>query len=284
MISIAPILLNALSAVLILALVAIGLVVVFGMMGVINMAHGELFMLGAYAVVAATRAGIPFWPAVVLAPIFVGLLGAVIEQLLIRPIYHRTIDTILATWGLSIALRQGVVLAFGPASYNVEQPIATLIQLGGGATYPVYRLVVMALAVAVIGLFLYLFQRTDFGLMARAVIARPAMAASLGINPRRIAFVAGAAVAGLAGALVSPLISVDPQMGLGYLIPAFLSILVGGMGAVQGMLAGSTIVGGTDNLLTIWISPVAAQIIVFALAILVIRLKPQGLLGARDGS
>jgi urea transport system permease protein len=287
MISIAPIVLNALSAVLILALVAIGLVVVFGMMGVINMAHGELFMLGAYAVVAATRAGIPFWPAVVLAPIAVGLLGAVIEELLIRPIYHRTLDTILATWGLSIALRQGVVLAFGPASYNVEAPISTLISLGGGATYPVYRLVVMALAVLVIGLFLYLFQRTDFGLMARAVIARPAMAASLGINPRRmnrIAFVAGAAVAGLAGALVAPLISVDPQMGLGYLIPAFLSILVGGMGAVQGMLAGSTIVGGTDNLLTIWISPVAAQIIVFALAILVIRLKPQGLLGARDGA
>jgi urea transport system permease protein len=287
MIGIAPIVLNALSAVLILALVAIGLVVVFGMMGVINMAHGELFMLGAYAVVAATRAGIPFWPAVVLAPVFVGLLGAVIEQLLIRPIYHRTIDTILATWGLSIALRQGVVLAFGPASYNVEAPVSALIQLGGGATYPVYRLVVMALAVCVIGLFLYLFQRTDFGLMARAVIARPAMAASLGINPRRmnrIAFVAGAAVAGLAGALVSPLISVDPQMGLGYLIPAFLSILVGGMGAVQGMLAGSAIVGGTDNLLTIWISPVAAQIIVFALAILVIRLKPQGLLGARDGA
>jgi urea transport system permease protein len=287
MIGIAPIVLNALSAVLILALVAIGLVVVFGMMGVINMAHGELFMLGAYAVVAATRAGIPFWPAVALAPVFVGLLGAVIEQLLIRPIYHRTIDTILATWGLSIALRQGVVLAFGPASYNVEAPVSALIQLGGGATYPVYRLVVMALAVCVIGLFLYLFQRTDFGLMARAVIARPAMAASLGINPRRmnrIAFVAGAAVAGLAGALVSPLISVDPQMGLGYLIPAFLSILVGGMGAVQGMLAGSAIVGGTDNLLTIWISPVAAQIIVFALAILVIRLKPQGLLGARDGA
>lgn len=287
MISIAPIVLNALSAVLILALVAIGLVVVFGMMGVINMAHGELFMLGAYTVVAATHAGVPFWPAIVLAPIVVGLLGAVIEELLIRPIYHRTLDTILATWGLSIALRQGVVLAFGPASYNVEAPVSALIQLGGGATYPVYRLVVMALAVAVIGLFLYLFQRTDFGLMARAVIARPVMAASLGINPRRmnrIAFVAGAAVAGLAGALVSPLISVDPQMGLGYLIPAFLSILVGGMGAVQGMLAGSTIVGGTDNLLTIWISPVAAQIIVFALAILVIRLKPQGLLGARDGA
>ena len=286
MISIAPIVLNALGAVLILALVAIGLVVVFGMMGVINMAHGELFMLGAYTVVAATHAGVPFWPAIVLAPIAVGLLGAVIEELLIRPIYHRTLDTILATWGLSIALRQSVVLAIGPASNKVQAPISTVIQLGG-ETYPVYRLVVMALAVAVLGLFLYLFQRTDFGLMARAVIARPSMAASLGINPRRmnrIAFVAGAAVAGLAGALVSPLISVDPQMGLGYLVPAFLSILVGGMGAVQGMLAGSTIVGGADNLLTIWISPVAAQIIVFALAILVIRLKPQGLLGARDGA
>ena len=277
----AVILLNMSSFVLILILVALGLVVVFGMMRVINMAHGELFMLGAYTAVAVTGAGAPFWLAVLAAPIVVGAAGLAIEVLLVRHIYRRTLDTILATWGLSIALKQLIVLTFGPASRSVDLPIDASLVVGD-FVYPVYRLILMAVAVALIAATYWVFLGTRFGLLARAVIARPDTAACLGIDTRaivRASFVIGTALAGLAGALVAPLISVDPQMGLGFLIPGFIAIMLGGAGVLSGVLVGGAVVGGANNLLTLWLSPVVAQIAVFGLAIIVIRLRPQGILG-----
>ena len=277
-------LIDASSYILVLVLIALGLMIVFGMMGVINMAHGELFMIGAYVMVLAQSYGIPFWIGVLIAPIFVGALGFLIEFLLIRHIYQRPLDTILATWGLSIALKQAIVLLFGPESQSVVAPISSSISFGD-FSYPLYRLVIMALSAAIIGGTFWLFLKTDFGLMARAVIARPETASTLGINTRKMyrwSFIIGTALAGLAGALIAPTISVDPQMGLGYLIPGFLSILVGGAGPLAGVLVGGGAVGGTNSLLTVWISPVAAQIAVFILAILVIRLRPEGILGGRN--
>ena len=278
-----PILLDALSVVLILVLVASGLVVVFGMMGIINLAHGELFLLGAYTVVVLQGLGAPFWAAAAAAPVAVGAAGLAIEFLLIRFIVHRPLDTILATWGLSIAIKQIVVLTFGPGSRSVALPIDGALTLGE-FTYPAYRLVVMAVAAAVIAASGYVFSRTRFGLLARAVIARPHTAASLGIDTGRVnraSFAIGAGLAGLAGALVAPLISVDPQMGMGFLVPAFLAILVGGAGSLGGLLVGGGLVGGLDSLLGFWVSPVLAQITVFVLAILVIRMRPGGLFPGR---
>ncbi|WP_169569677.1 branched-chain amino acid ABC transporter permease [Sneathiella limimaris] len=276
-------LVDASSYILILVLIALGLMIIFGMMGVINMAHGELFMLGAYVMVMAQSLSLPFWLGIVLAPIVVGAIGLVIEYCLIRHIYLRPIDTILATWGLSIALKQAIVLLFGPEAQSVVTPISSTLTVGE-FSYPLYRLLVMGISLFLIGGTFWLFLKTDFGLMARAVIARPDTAATLGINTRRMyrwSFVIGTALAGLAGALIAPTISVDPQMGLGYLVPGFLSILVGGAGPLAGVLVGGTAVGGTNSLLTVWISPVAAQIAVFILAILIIRLRPEGILGGR---
>ena len=276
--------LDTLAAVLLLLLVALGLFVVFGLMGVINMAHGELFMLGAYWVFAVTSAGLPFWLAATTAPVAVGLVGLVIEALLLRHLVHRTLDTILATWGLSIVLKQAIVLGFGPQSVNVALPLDAMVTLGS-FQYPAYRLVLMALSAAVLTGAAWAVLRTRFGLEMRAVIARPQMAAALGIDARRVyrlSFAFGAGAAGLAGALVAPLISVDPQMGLGYLVPAFLAILVGGAGSLAGVAAGGALVGGADSALSFWVSPVVAQLVVFALAVAVIRMRPQGLFGSRD--
>ncbi|WP_373088519.1 branched-chain amino acid ABC transporter permease [Sneathiella sp.] len=278
-----PVTLDATSYILILVLVALGLMIVFGMMGVINMAHGELFMIGAYVMVTTQTAGLPFVAGIVLAPIIVGLLGLIIEMALIRHIYHRPLDTILATWGLSIALKQIIVLVFGPESHSVIIPVEGSITIGG-FSYPLYRLLLMGVSAGLIAGTYWIFMKTGFGLMARAVIARPGTAATLGINTRRMyrwSFVIGTALAGLAGALVAPLISVDPQMGLGYLVPGFLSILVGGAGPLAGVLVGGAVIGGVNNLLAVWISPVAALITVYIIAILIIRLKPEGLLGTR---
>lgn len=271
--------LDATSYTLAIVLVATGLVIVFGLMRVINMAHGELFLLGAYTLLVVEWLGGSFWIGLMAAPIFVGLVGLVIEELVIRRIYHRFLDTILATWGLSLLIKQAVVLGFGPQSHTVTPPFSAQLPVLG-APYPIYRLFIMAVAVAVVLLTFHLFLRTRFGLMARAVIANRPMAACLGIDTRRLdrlTFAYGSALAGLAGAVIAPIMSVDPQMGLGFLVPAFLAILIGGVQALAGALLGSALVGGTDVAVASIFSPVAAQIAVLVLAILVIRLFPQGL-------
>ncbi|WP_025899496.1 branched-chain amino acid ABC transporter permease [Sneathiella glossodoripedis] len=277
-------LVDASSYILILIMIALGLMIVFGMMGVINMAHGELFMIGAYVMVLCQSHNLPFWLGLVLAPIMVAFIGLLIETLLIRHIYQRPLDTILATWGLSIALKQAIVLVFGPEAQSVSAPVDESFSIGD-FSYPIYRLFIMAASLFMIIATFWIFLKTDFGLMARAVIARPHTSETLGINTRRIyrwSFVFGTALAGLAGALIAPTISVDPQMGLGYLVPGFLSILVGGTGPLAGVLAGAGAIGGTNSLLSVWVSPVAAQIAVFILAIIIIRMRPSGLLGERD--
>ncbi len=273
--------LDASNFILAIILVAMGLAIIFGLMNVINMAHGELFLLGAYTVVMVERLGGGFWLGLVLAPLVVGLVGLVVEELVVRHVYHRFLDTILATWGLSIAIKQAMVVAFGPASHTVSSPIATSIEIFG-TPYPVYRLFIMAVALLVIAVTFWLFFRTSFGLAARGVIANRDMAACLGINTRRLdraTFAYGAALAGLAGAVMAPIMSVDPQMGLGFLVPAFLSILVGGAGHLAGPLLGAAAIGATDTITAnIW-SPVVAQIVVFTMAIVVIRLFPRGIAG-----
>lgn len=276
------ILLDATNYVLVIALVAMGLVIIFGLMRVINLAHGELFLLGAYALLTVEQAGGGFWLGLLLAPLAVGAIGLLLEELVIRHVYHRFLDTILATWGLSIAIKQAVVVLYGPASHTVASPMTGGVDLFGWTTYPAYRLFIMAVAAVVVAATFIVFFRTNFGLMTRSVIANRPMAAALGINTRRLdrlTFASGAALAGLAGAVMAPLISLDPQMGLGFLIPGFLAILVGGLGSLGGALLGATLIGATDSVAANLWSPVLAQITVFALAIVVIRLFPQGLAG-----
>ncbi len=275
--------LNGLNFTLVLILVAMGLMIIFGLMNVINMAHGEFFLLGAYTVVMTDKIGLGFWPGLILAPIIVGLIGMAIEYVCIRHLYQRFLDTILATWGISIAIKQLVIIIFGPAGLMITPPLPQTVSLFG-LEYPAYRLFIMAMSLIVIGVTFYVFLRTDLGLGARAVIANKHMAASLGINTRRMyrtTFTFGSAIAGLAGAVMAPLMSCDPQMGLGFFVPAFLSILVGGAGTLGGVLVGGAIVGGGDSLISTLFTPVSAQIVIFILAIILIRIRPQGLLGAK---
>jgi urea transport system permease protein len=279
----ALLLLDGGNAVLVLMLVTLGLAIIFGLMNVINMAHGEFIMLGAYGLLALTGLGLPFFLALLLAPVGVALVGLVAEELIIRRTYQRLLDTILATWGLSLVLRQAIILGYGPGSHAVAAPDLGAIDLFG-SPYPVYRLFVMALSLAAIGATFWLFFRTRFGLQARAVIANRPMASALGVDTRRldrITFALGAGLAGLAGAAMAPLISIDPQAGLGWLVPAFLAILVGGLGSLSGPLAGSVGIGGLDSVTTAFASPVLAQMVVFLTAILVIRFFPSGLLARR---
>ncbi len=271
---------DALNAMLVLMLVSLGLAIIFGLMNVINMAHGEFLVIGAYGMVSLTSAGVPFWLALPLSALIVATVGLVVEEVLIRRTYKRVLDSILATTGLSLVLRQTIILIYGPGSYAVSAPALGEVTLGG-SPYPVYRLVVMMIALVSISATLWLFFRTRFGLTARATIANRRMAAALGVNTRfldRATFSLGAFLAGLAGATMAPLISVDPSAGLGWLTPGFLAVLVGGIGSIAGPLAGSAFVGFVDSSTSALYSPIIAQIAVLVGAIALIRMFPNGLL------
>ncbi len=278
-----PLLFDSLSFFLVLLLVVLGLLVIFGLMNVINMAHGEFFLVGAYTAVAVTQAGLSFWWALILAPCTLAVIGWLVEVAIVRFVYHRFIDSILATWGLSLILKQLIVVIFGPTSQSVANPLESSVQILG-STYPTYRLFIMGASVILTaGTFLLLY-RSHLGLKIRGVIANRAMAASLGVNTRRLdvgTFIPGAALAGFAGAAMAPLMSVDPQMGTGFLIPSFLSILVGGTTSFVCVVVGAALISGGTTGLSALRDPVFAQITVFSLAIVIIRLFPSGLFGKR---
>ncbi|MCB1377342.1 MAG: branched-chain amino acid ABC transporter permease [Alphaproteobacteria bacterium] len=271
--------LDTVSFVLTLLLVTLGLVVIYGMMNVINMAHGELFLVGAYTLVAVQAAGGPFWLGVLLAPIVVGAIGLLIEELVIRHVYGRAIDTILATWGISLVLKQGIIVLFGPQAISVATPLPGAVQLAG-IEYPSYRLLIMLVSASLAAAIYFALYLTPVGLQIRGVIANRAMAGSLGINTRlmdRGTFAIGAGLAGIAGAVMAPIMSVDPQMGVGFLIPAFLAVLVGGLNSLVGAIFGAGIIGGATTTFSSFMSQALAQILVFALAIVIIRAFPTGL-------
>ncbi|MCO5080612.1 MAG: branched-chain amino acid ABC transporter permease [Rhizobiaceae bacterium] len=275
--------LDALNYTSVLLLVSIGLVIVFGMMQVINLAHGEFFLVGAYAVLVLQGLGVPFWLTLPLAFIVGGLFGLICDAAILRFIYDRPTDTILATWGLSLAIRQAIVIVFGPNSQQVVAPLTEPVNFLG-ISYSSYRLAIIAIAIAVAVVVFLILYRTAFGLAARAAMANRPMAQCLGINTRRldrVTFSLGAALAGFSGAVMAPLMSVDPQMGMGFVLPAFLSILVGGVGSPAGAIWGSVVIGGSTTVAASWWTPVIAQIIVFSLAVAVIRFLPAGLSGLR---
>ncbi|MCB5363599.1 branched-chain amino acid ABC transporter permease [Pusillimonas sp. CC-YST705] len=275
--------LDTLSFSLSLLLVSLGLVIIFGLMNVINMAHGEFFLLGAYGVVAIQQWQLPYWLALLLAPAMLAVVGLLLEQFVIRHVYHRFIDTILATWGISIVLKQLIIIIFGPTSQSIVNPLPEPVHVLG-VVYPSFRLFIMGMALAISIATFWVFYRTHLGLAVRGVIANRAMAASLGLNTRRMdrwTFAFGAALAGFAGAVMAPIMSVDPQMGGGFLIPAFLSIMVGGISHLLGVVLGVGLIGTTSTVIASLGTQVTAQIAVFVLAIVVIRLWPEGLISRK---
>lgn len=274
-------LLNAVSAALLLSLVALGLAIIFGFMGVINLAHGAFLTVGAYvAWIVSTELNSSFWIAVILAPIIVGLIGLLVEILVVRHLYDRLLDTILATWGVSLAITEGIKLAFGTTSKNVNDPIGGGINLGI-TVYPAYRLFLMGFCITIlVGVFM-VFYSTDFGIRLRAVIQDSQAASLQGLNQKRIyqlSFSSGAALAGLAGVVISPITTVNPNMGIPYLVESFFAVILGGTGTLLAVIPGSIIVGGATNFMTFLLSPVQAQVLIFVMVIAIIIIRPAGII------
>lgn len=278
------ILIDATLITLVLALAAFGLAIIYGLIGVINMGHGAMLTLGAYFTWQATTWGVPFAVSILLAGIGVALVGLVFEHLVVRHFYDRPFDTLLLTWAFFLVTTEVIKIVFGTSLRTVENPLPTAVDILG---YPVpaYRGLVALLAIAVMAATALVFYRTSLGIKIRALIQNREVAGLLGLNislTYKLVFCLGAFMAGLAGGLISPMLSVDPYIGNIYLIRSFFVVLIGGMGQLlAGTLIGSFLTGGSETIFALFSSQAVAQTAVFALAILILRFRPSGILSQK---
>ncbi|WP_027133160.1 branched-chain amino acid ABC transporter permease [Geminicoccus roseus] len=275
------VLIQIVTSVAMLALISLGLAVIFGMMRVINLAHGEFLMLGAYAAILATGHGVNLWISMLLvAPVSVAIVGVIVERLIIRRLYGRMIDTMLATWGLSLALIGLVTMVFGNTNTGFSAPLGS-IAIGDFrmSAYELFLVVFTALLMAAV---FAVFRFTRLGLIARGTMQNPDMAAALGIAPSTvyaITFAVGAALSGLAGALIAPLAGVVPTMGTAYIAKAFITVITGGAAILAGTLSASGLLGTVNTLGSFLTTPVLGEVGLLAAAIVLLRLLPRGITG-----
>ena len=270
-------LLDIVTTAAILFAVSAGLLIVFGVMKIINFAHGGFLTIGGYAALAVTKLGWNPWTSLGFAFAVGFASGIVIERLVVRPLYSRPLDAILATWGLGIIIGQLITLAFGREVQFVQSPVTGATDLLG-QSYSQYRLLLVLAAIVLAGALAAVMHGTRLGLATRAVIMNENLARGLGINSglvRFLTFSFGAALAALAGALITPLSSVDPNMGVPWLVNAFMLVLVSGVSLVSLALA-SLVLGGAQVLVSTYVSPVVGGLTIVVLSAVILRIRPQG--------
>jgi branched-chain amino acid transport system permease protein len=263
---------------------ALGLTIIFGLLDVINMAHGEFYAIGAYAAVALVGVGVPFWWALVLTPVFMAVLGYACERTLIQRVFHskdRHTLTLLLTFGLAIILEDALKIIFGANPLRLEAPITGASEVMG-LFFPNYRLFVMVLGSLVIASVWVVVFRTRLGAMVRAAAYDRNMAASLGVPVKVVyagTFAFGVALAGLAGVLLAPIYSVFPTMGRDFVLIAFSVVIIGGMGSIKGAVIAGLILTQVQSISSLYISPVWSDPLLFSIMVLVLMWRPQGLFG-----
>ena len=266
-----------------LALIVLGLAMVFGLLGVMNMAHGEFVMLGAYSAYVVQSLGLNFICAIPISILVCVVVGWLMEWAIIRHLYNRPFDTLLATWGVAILIRKGIEAIFSRDYKSVDQVMPGTIDILG-ITYPSYRLILIAI---IIFLFVTLFawyQKSKTGLRIRAMVQNPGLASAVGIDTSRLStvtFIIGVSFAGLAGVLLAPLVRVEPYIGLDYLLSSFFILIVGGLGTLEGLLIGSAVIGGSDALISTIFDKTAGYLSVLLLSILFLWLRPDGIYSRR---
>ena len=260
-------------------LISTGLAVIFGMMKVINLAQGEFIMLGAYFALLGEVMGLPFILSALLAMIGVGLFGVLVERLLIRFLYGRLTDTLLATWGLSLLMIGAVTTFLGPQVAGVSVETGR-IAVGELYSVSVYNLYIILVAFAALASCWALWRYTRFGMIARAVMANPGMTSALGVDCHKyymLTFGIGSALSGLAGAMLAPIVGTQPTMGGLYVAQAFVSVITGGELPFLGTLLAGGLFGTTNSVLSYAYSQVIGEIGVFLIAIVLLRFLPHGM-------
>jgi branched-subunit amino acid ABC-type transport system permease component len=265
---------------MILALVASGLTLIFGIMDVVNFAHGELFMLGAYFGVVVLTATGSFWIALVVATLMVALIGAALQVTTLRPLIGRDpLTTILTTFGISLVLQNYALWQFGPVARKIQEPFSghfPLLYL----EYPVYRLVIALLSAAIIGALWLFLKFGKYGIWIRATMQDRVMAQAMGIPVPWVytaVFAIGAGMAAASGVLFGPLVGVNHAMGLDWILRAFIVVVVGGMGSLAGSVAAAIFISLLEAYASIWVSPAQAAIVSFVVLILTLLFRPTGL-------
>jgi len=275
------VLVEILYAVASLALISAGLAVVFGMMKVINLAHGEFMMMGGYATITAVNLGINVFVAIlIIAPLIVGLIGLVVERLVIRHLYGRLVDTMLATWGLSLFFIGMATMIFGNTTTSITTPI-TGFAVGNYQISGYNFFIIFISIMLMVGMYV-LLKTTRLGLIARGTMQHSDTAAALGYNPGRIymiTFFCGSALSGLAGAVLAPLVGLVPTSGGAYIAKAFITVIAGGPSLITGLLSSSSLFGVVNQIFTFGISPVFGEVALLIAAVILLRLLPQGVTG-----
>ena len=275
--------LNGLSYGVLLFLLSVGLTLIFGMLDVVNLAHGSFYMLGAYAGIATLAFTGNFWLALLVAPLAVGLIGASMERVVLRPLYGRPpLDQVLLTFGFIYLFEDIVKWIWGGRIRSISPPdvLSGSIPLFGGR-FPTYRLFVIAFGLVVAVLLWLLIERTRLGAIIRAGVYDAEMTAGMGIDIHRVftaVFAFGAALGGLSGVIAGPIQSAQPPMGATILIPALIVVVVGGLGSLKGSLVGSLLIGQAETFGKVWLPGVSMAMIYFVMAAVVL-LRPQGLFG-----
>ena len=269
---------------MVLALAAFGLAIIYGLIGVINLGHGAMLTLGAYFTWAAVQAGVPFFIAVFLAGCGVGLVGLILEHLIIRHFYDSPFDTLLLTWAFFLVTTEVIKIVFGTDFRNVPSPFPGAINLGVYEV-PGYRAFIAGLSGLLILTSAFVFFRTNLGIKIRALIQNQEVASLLGLNialTYKLVFGFGAFMAGLAGGLIAPMLSVGPYAGDIFLVRSFFVVIVGGVGQLlSGTIMGSFFIGGMETIFALFSDQVIAQVAVFFVAIIVLRFRPQGIFGGK---
>lgn len=263
-----------------LVLSACGLAIIFGMMGVINLAHGEFIMCGAYVTVMTTKAGLPLPLAIITGALVAGLIGMLLERLVIRHLYGRPLDTIVATWGISLIATQGTLILLGSTMQGIGTPLGAFTL--GALSFSIYRMVLMLAALAILAGLYLVFNKTRFGILARATIQVPDMAKTLGVNTNYIyalTFGLGAGLAGLAGGLYAPTMTLVPTMGSSFIVESFVTVVVGGADIFLGTAPAAAILAVVKASLTSMYGQLFGQIGLLVAVIIVIRVLPNGLSG-----
>ena len=280
----APQMLNGLAFGVAIVLMALGLTIIFGLLDVINMSHGEFFAIGAYAGVVLLGSGVNFWVAVALVPLLMLPLGILTERFLVRQVFDsadRHTLTLLLTLGLSMIVYDGLKLMFGPNPLRPESPISGGMEVLG-VFLPAYRMFLIVMGAAIIGAVWAIVYKTSLGAMIRAAAFDRNMASSLGVpvsTVYAVTFAFGTALAGLAGILLAPIFSVFPTMGHDFIVLAFTVVIVGGMGSIKGAVLAGLLLTQIQAITSLIISPVWTDPILFGIMVLVLMFRPQGLFG-----
>ncbi len=262
-----------------IALIALGLSLIYGIMGIINMAHGDFFMVGAVLAVAISGWLGAFWPALLIAPVVVGVLALPLERWVLRPFEGRPLLTLVSTIGLSFVLQQVALILFGGTPRRLEAPLQFVVSFVG-VTLPGYRVVAAAIGLLLVAALWVVVYRTELGVRIRATMERPDIADAVGIDTSRVrvlTFGLGAALAAAAGVLAAPVTQVFYLMGNDVLLFSYIVVIVGGLGSLEGALAAALVLSGVEALLTVVVSPVEARALMLLAMALVLLVRPRGL-------